>query len=54
MKQWVYPVFFLTAVVSRAQNVGINATGAAPDASAMLDVSATDRGLLVPRGPLQH
>ena len=32
-----------------AQNVGINATGAAPDASAMLDVVSTTRGLLVPR-----
>jgi hypothetical protein len=33
----------------RAQNVGINPTGAAPDGSAMLDISATNRGLLVPR-----
>ncbi|MCU0434408.1 MAG: hypothetical protein MUC87_13225 [Bacteroidia bacterium] len=32
-----------------AQNVGINATGAAPDASAMLDVVSTSRGMLVPR-----
>lgn len=32
-----------------AQNVGINATGAAPDASAMLDVVSTSRGLLIPR-----
>ncbi len=32
-----------------AQNVGINATGAAPDASAMLDVAATNKGLLIPR-----
>lgn len=35
--------------ISNAQNIGINATGATPDASAMLDVSATNRGLLVPR-----
>ncbi len=34
---------------SKAQNVGINASGAAPDASAVLDVVATDKGLLVPR-----
>jgi hypothetical protein len=34
---------------SVAQNVGINSTGASPDASAMLDISSTDTGLLVPR-----
>ncbi len=32
-----------------AQNVGINSTGAAPVASAMLDIVATDKGLLIPR-----
>ena len=32
-----------------AQNIGINATGATPDASSMLDVSATNKGLLIPR-----
>ncbi len=32
-----------------AQNVGINNSGAAPVASAMLDIVATDKGLLVPR-----
>lgn len=32
-----------------AQNIGINSSGAAPDKSAMLDVSATDKGMLVPR-----
>jgi hypothetical protein len=32
-----------------AQNVGINSTGLAPDASAMLDIVATDKGLLIPR-----
>lgn len=37
------------APVLHAQNVGINTTGAAPAASAMLDISATDRGLLIPR-----
>jgi hypothetical protein len=33
----------------QAQNIGINSTGAAPAASAILDVSATNKGLLVPR-----
>jgi hypothetical protein len=32
-----------------AQNIGINATGATPAASAMLDITATDKGLLIPR-----
>src|SRR5688572_17746817 len=32
-----------------AQNVGINATGTTPDASSMLDVSSSSKGLLVPR-----
>ncbi|MBK7885395.1 MAG: hypothetical protein IPJ81_17615 [Chitinophagaceae bacterium] len=34
-----------------AQNVGINATGAKADGSAMLDISAANKGLLVPRIP---
>jgi hypothetical protein len=32
-----------------AQNVGINADGSTPDASAMLDVKSTAKGLLAPR-----
>ena len=32
-----------------AQNVGINATGATPDASALLDLSSTDKGFLITR-----
>lgn len=32
-----------------AQNVGINSTGTSPDGSAMLDVSSTNKGLLIPR-----
>jgi len=39
--------FASTAV--QAQNVGINSTGATPDASAALDVSATNKGILFPR-----
>lgn len=34
---------------SSAQNVAINTTGAAPNASAMLDISSTIDGLLIPR-----
>jgi DNA-binding protein len=32
-----------------AQNIGINATGATPDASAALDVANSTKGMLVPR-----
>jgi hypothetical protein len=43
-------LFMATGLTSlNAQNVGINATGAAPDASAMLDVVSTTRGALIPR-----
>lgn len=45
-------VLFFTCIISTfsyAQNVGINETGNAPDPSAMLDVDATNKGLLVPR-----
>lgn len=34
---------------SNAQNVGISATGTAPEASAGLDVDFSDKGLLIPR-----
>lgn len=43
-------IFFLvsTALKINAQNVAINATGAAPNASAMLDISATNKGVSFP------
>ncbi len=46
--------FFLTIMLAlqqkiMAQNVGINATGATPDESAMLDISSSSKGLLIPR-----
>ena len=37
------------AIALHAQNIGINATGAAPATSAMLDIDAANRGLLIPR-----
>ncbi|MEM9985895.1 MAG: hypothetical protein AAF804_12465, partial [Bacteroidota bacterium] len=39
----------LLALAVCAQSVGINATGTTPDPSAMLDVQATDKGMLLPR-----
>ncbi|HQV53389.1 MAG: hypothetical protein IPI00_17105 [Flavobacteriales bacterium] len=41
--------FLLFSTAAHAQNVGINATGAAPAASAMLDITSGTTGLLVPR-----
>lgn len=40
---------FCYASISQAQNIGINATGASPDSKAMLDISSTNSGLLIPR-----
>jgi hypothetical protein len=37
------------SIAALAQNVGINSTGASPDASAMLDIVSTNKGLLIPR-----
>ncbi len=38
----------LMAFTSFSQNVGINSTGATPNASAMLDVSSNNKGVLMP------
>ena len=42
-------LFIVSANFIQAQNVGINETGATPNGSAMLDVSATSKGMLIPR-----
>jgi hypothetical protein len=39
----------LSAGMTFAQGVGINADGTTPDNSAMLDIKSTDKGLLIPR-----
>jgi len=33
----------------RAQNIGINSTGATPDVFVMLDIVSSTKGLLIPR-----
>jgi hypothetical protein len=48
-KSLILLVSLMVAEISYAQNVGINSTGAAPDASAGLDVNFTDKGMLIPR-----
>lgn len=42
-------IIFVTCNVSFGQNIGVNATGAAPAASAGFDIDFTNKGLLVPR-----
>ena len=42
-------IIITTASFSYAQNVAINADGALPNSSAMLDVSSTTKGFLPPR-----
>jgi hypothetical protein len=39
----------LLVTITKAQNIGINTTGATPDANAMLDIVNTTKGLLIPR-----
>ncbi|HTF21560.1 MAG TPA: hypothetical protein VK658_25955, partial [Chryseolinea sp.] len=51
MKKCLAALIFslLVSPFTQAQNIGINSTGTTPAASAMLDISATDKGLLIPR-----
>tara|TARA_R110002096_G_scaffold386435_1_gene580556 strand:- start:14639 stop:19189 length:4551 start_codon:yes stop_codon:yes gene_type:complete len=42
-------ILFAFGNILNAQNISINANGAAPDNSAMLDVSSNNRGILIPR-----
>ena len=44
---FIFTLGISTTIV--AQNIGINATGAAPDGGAMLDISSANKGLLIPR-----
>lgn len=45
----IFSTMFFISFISSAQNVGVNETGAAPDASALLDLSSTDKGFLITR-----
>lgn len=49
MKKILCLGLFLLSLAGFSQNVGINGTAASPDASAMLDVAATNKGMLIPR-----
>ena len=45
----VITIALATLQFGKAQNIGINSSGATPAASAMLDIASTDKGLLIPR-----
>lgn len=49
MKTFLLLAGLASAALVHSQSIGINSTGAAPHASAMLDVSSTTKGLLAPR-----
>lgn len=50
MKKLFFSLLLISAAfISKAQSVAINSTGSAADASAMLDVTSTSKGLLLPR-----
>ncbi len=49
MKKIITLIIVTYSFLAQAQNVGINSTGAAPVASAMLDIASTTSGLLTPR-----
>lgn len=49
MKNILSVLFTFLSLLGLSQNVAINATGAAPAASAMLDITSTTSGLLIPR-----
>jgi hypothetical protein len=42
-------ICLLMVAVTKAQNVGINSTGASPNPTAMLDIAATNKGVLITR-----
>jgi len=48
---YYFSLFYLTfpLLFIKAQNIGINTTGATPNNSAILDVSSSDKGILIPR-----
>jgi hypothetical protein len=42
-------VMFLLPLLTSGQGIGINSDGSIPDASSILDVKSTDKGVLLPR-----
>ena len=44
-----FMLFYSVAFTASTQNIGINTTGSSADACAILDIAASDKGLLIPR-----
>jgi hypothetical protein len=42
-------LFFVSSAFSQTVGVGVNTDGSSPDASSILDVKSTDKGILIPR-----
>lgn len=53
IKSYLLLVLVICAYSAKAQNIAINETGAAPDPSAMLDITSSNKGILIPRLPDQ-
>ena len=49
MKQVIFLIFIISKSVLFSQNILINDVGGTPEASAALEIRATDKGMLVPR-----
>ena len=49
LKLYLIAAVMMTSTYAFSQSVAINSDGSNPDASAMLDVSSTSKGLLIPR-----
>ena len=49
LKNFLYLALLLNSPLAFSQNVGVNSSGSAPDTSAGLDVSFSNKGLLIPR-----
>ncbi len=48
-KRIIFACLITLPFFTNAQNIGINTTGAIPNASSILDVSSSNKGLLIPR-----
>ncbi len=53
-KSIILSIFLLTAGIVVSQGVAINEDGTAPDPSAVLDLTSTDKGVLIPRMTLEQ
>jgi hypothetical protein len=48
-QKWLLSLLCMSSIMAGAQNVAINSTSSSANVSAMLDISSTSKGLLIPR-----